>query len=595
MGTTINGHITLTVFPFEDLSLQKELGVFCRSFSVDLVTELSRFRQFHVISLPARVNGPEMSSARFFEDLQTDYFIQGTFRCENEKVRINVQLYNNDSRHMLWGNRFEGYLTSLHEIQDNLLAGVVGELQHQINYDLLSAIRKRQPVEFRAYEHWLRGMEEIKKGSLAHDLVAREHFQKALQIQDDFSLAYAGMSLSYFNEWSCQLWDRWEVSKTGAAEWAQRAIEIDDQNYIAAMVMGKIFLYEGAYDTAEYYFRKSLFLNSNDPDSMIQIALCFLFLGFEKEAIAMYDKVMRLNPLGADKYSHYGVFIYFELGEYEKAATLIKRGPHVKMADADAYYAAVYYYLQQPEKMQLYWNYFLDIYRKLFRKENDFDVNEAIDWIVKIGPYRYKTNMEAFLRHIGNGSFPKASANSSRPGKETQEENYFVKVSGVWKLSYDGSVVQVPELKGLFDIQQMLVEPRRVFHCAELMGSAVKDSGEKLLDDKARKQYQKKITDLQNEIQEAAERSDFVAQEKLQAEYDGLIDHLSKALGLKGKTRETGSTVEKARSAVTWRIRNAIARIEQSHPGLGAHLSNAVKTGTVCSYHPDREMSWVTS
>jgi len=590
-----NAHITLTVFPFEDLSLERELGIFCRSFSVDLVTELSRFRQFQVISLPARANDTGVTTTGWFEDLQTDYFIQGTFRCEQEKVRINVQLYNNESRHMLWGNRFEGKLTSLHEIQDNLLAGVVGELQQQINYDLLSGIRKRQRIEFKAYEHWLHGMEELKKGSLENDLSAREHFQKALQIHNDYSLAYAGMSLSYFNEWSCQLWDRWEVSKTGAAEWAQKAIEIDDQNYIAAMVLGKIFLYEGAYDTAEYYFRKSLFLNSNDPDAMIQIALCFLFLGLEKEAIELYEKVMRLNPLGADKYSHYGVFIYFELGEFEKAASLIKRGPHVKMADADAYYAAVYYYLEQPEKMHLYWNYFLDIYRKLFRKGNDFDVKEAIDWIVKIGPYRYKTRMEAFLRYIGDGSFPTTFDNSSQLAKDNRKENHFVKEAATWKLSYDGSVVQVPELKGFFDIQQMLVEPRRVFHCAELMGSAVNDNGEKLIDDKARKQYQKKIIELQSGIQEAEERSDFVAQEKLQAEYDRLVDHLSKALGLKGKARQTGSTVEKARSAVTWRIRKAIARIEQYHPNLGAHLSNAIKTGTICSYHPEREITWLTS
>ncbi len=594
MGST-NGHITLTVFPFEDLSLQRELGVFCRSFRVDLVTELSRFRQFQVISLPPSSIAGEMTNSSLFENLQTDYFIQGTFRCEHEKVRLNVQLYNNESRHMLWGNRFEGKLTSLHEIQDNLLAGVVGEMQQQINYDLLSAIRKRKRVEFSAYEHWLRGMEEIKKGSLESDLLAREHFQKALQIENDYSLAYAGMSLSYFNEWSCQLWDRWEISKTGAAEWAQKAIEIDDQNYIAAMVLGKIFLYEGAYDTAEYYFRKSLLLNSNDPDTVIQIALCFLLLGLEKEAIELYDKVIRLNPLGADKYSHYGVFIYFELGEFEKAASLIKRGPHVKMADADAYYAAVYYYLGQPEKMQLYWNYFLDIYRKMFRKETNFDVNEAIDWLVRISPYRYKTRMEAFLRHIGNGSFPATFGSPLQLTKDNRKENHFIKESAVWRLSFDGSVVQVPELKGFFDIQQMLSEPRRVFHCAELMGSALNDNGEKLLDDKARKQYQKKIIDLQAEIQEAEERNDSAVQEKLQAEYDALIDHLSKALGLKGKTREAGSTVEKARSAVTWRIRKAIARIEQSHPHLGAHLSNAIKTGTICSYQPDREINWITS
>jgi Tfp pilus assembly protein PilF len=230
-------------------------------------------------------------------------------------------LYNSSTRHMVWGNRLEGNLSGLNEIQDNLLAAVVGVLQQQINNDLLSAMRKRPRVEFRAYEHWLYGMEEVKRGSVESDLLAREHFQKALEIQPDYSLAYTGMSLTYFNEWSCQLWERWDVSRSGAYEWAQKAIELDDQNYIAALVLGKIFAYEDSYDTAEFYFRKSLQLNPNDPDTHMQIALCFLLLGKEEEAVAIYEKALQLIPFNADSYWLYGVFIYFSTGDFEKAAS----------------------------------------------------------------------------------------------------------------------------------------------------------------------------------------------------------------------------------------------------------------------------------
>lgn len=590
-----NDHITLTVFTFEDLSLQKDLGIFCRSFSIDLITELSRFRQFQVISLPVPPTEAASSFARLFDSLETDYFIQGTFRCEKEIVRINVQLYNSNARHMVWGNRLEGNLTNLHEMQDNLLAAVVGVLQHQINHDLLSAVRKRPKVEFSAYEHWLYGMEEVKKGSVENDLVAREHFQKALQIQPDYSLAYAGMSLTYFNEWSCQLWDSWDVSKTGAHEWAQKAIELDDQNYIAAMVLGKIFLYDGAFDTAEYYFRKSLLLNSNDPDTLMQMAVCFIFLSLEKEGMALYEKAMQLNPLNAHRYYPYGAFIYFEQGDYKKAASLILPNQKIKIANADAYYAAIYFYLQQHDKMQMHWNLMLDIYRRLISKGKDFTVNDVINWIEFINPYRRKTNLEGFLRYISNDSFEKKPRQIPVSVKQVEGDHYFLKETGTWKLSYDGPLVQVPELKGFYDIQKMLMKPRQVFHCAELMGSSINDSGEKLIDEKARRQYQEKILDLQNDIQEAEHRCDFVRLEKLQEEYDKLIEYLSSSLGLKGKSREAGGTIEKARSAITWRIRSAIARVEQYHPLLGAHLSNAIKTGTLCSYQPDREINWITA
>ncbi|WP_207514727.1 tetratricopeptide repeat protein [Longitalea luteola] len=590
-----NDHITLTIFPFEDLSLQNDLGVFCRSFSTDLITELSRFRQFRIIKLPAVQIAADPSSAGLLDSVRTDYFIHGTFRCEKELVRINVQLYNSNTRHMVWGNRLEGSLTGLHAIQDDLLAAIVGVLQHQINNDLLTRMRKRPKVEFGAYEHWLYGMEEVKKGSVESDLIAREHFQKALDIQPDYALAYTGMSMTYFNEWSCQLWERWDVSRTGAYEWAQKAIELDDQNHVTAMVMGKIFLYEESYDTAEFYFRKSLMLNLNDPDTHMQIALCFLLLGKEKEALEIYEKALQLLPLHADNYFVVGVFIYFRQGNYEKAASLIKPDQKAKIANAEAYYAAIHYYLQQPERMQYYWNLYLETYRKLISKGKDFPLQEAIDWITKINPYRYKTNLDEFLRYISNGNFQIRREQKTKPAIQPADDNCFLKETAAWKLSYDGTRVQMPELKGFYDIQKMLREPRQLFHCAELMGSSVNDQGEKLIDEKARKEYQKKILDLQIDLQEAEQRSDYVRMEQLQAAYDRLVDHLSKSLGLKGKARETGSTVEKARSALTWRIRNAIARIEQQHPLLGAHLSNAIKTGILCSYQPDREISWTTS
>lgn len=586
------GTIALVVFPFEDLSSEKELGIFCRSFGTDLITGLSRFRQLRVFKF-----SNDISSEGVLETLKTGYYVQGDFRCKNANIHLNVQLYNIETRRLVWGNRFDGKLKDLNEIQDNLLTSVVAVLQQQIDYDLISELKHSPKIAFSAYEHWLYGMEELKKGCVDADLIAREHFEKALEIQPNYALACTGMSLSYFNEWTCQLWDRWEVNKTGAFEWAQRAIELDEQNHIICMVLGRIFLYEGSYDTAEYYFRKSLMLNSNDPETLMPIALYIVYLGLGKEALALFERGLELNPFSADYQLRLGGFIYFELGEYEKAASFIKHKPigNAKIADTDAYCAAIYYHLGQYEQMQSYWKSYLETYRRLIAKGKDFDHQDAIEWILKLNPHRHISHLEEFLIFIGGGRFQKYPVKKASPKDETLTVNYFVKEAGVWKFSFDGSIVQTPEVKGFYDLQKLLTQPGQVFHCAELMGSTLDDSGEKVIDEKARREYQKKVLMLQSEMEEAEMHSDYDSLKTLHQEYDQMIDHLSQSLGLKGRIRETGSTVEKARSAVTWRIRNAIAKIEQHHPFLGAHLSNAIKTGTLCAYKPDREIDWITS
>jgi hypothetical protein len=48
----------------------------------------------------------------------------------------------------------------------------------------------------------------------------------------------------------------------------------------------------------------------------------------------------------------------------------------------------------------------------------------------------------------------------------------------------------------------------------------------------------------------------------------------------------------RARKAVTSRIRDTITRIAKEHPSLGRHLENAIRTGVFCSYRPDRSPEW---
>ncbi len=581
--------ITLWVFPFEDLSQHDDLAVFCRSFSDDLITELSRFSHFCVIRFPSSSFLPE-----FNDHGNSDYFIRGSFRSDRNIVRINVQLYNAITHQLSWGNRLEGKLTELADIQERLLTEVTGVLQQQIKHDLLSKIKKREKVEFRAYEHWLYGIEEIKKGSVENDATAREHFQKALEIAPNYSLAYSGMSLSYFNEWSCQLWDKWDAAKYSACEWAQKAIELDDQNYIAAMVLGKIMLYDEAYETSQYYLRKSLQLNPNDPETVIQIAAYFMLLGLNEEAVELYERTLLLDPLNRDAYAGIGAFVLFEAGDFNKAAELSRHVHNNKWADAEAYYAGVFYYLQDYDKMNFHWNKFLENYRRLISKGKDFTQQEACEWVLEINPHKKKSNLEGFLQFISKGTIEKQKLSNAGEAKEKENENYFLKETAVWKISFDDEAVQIPEVKGFYDIQKLLGNPNQFFHCAELMGTTVSEKGEKLFDAKARQEYEKKILSLQNDMQEAENNCQFERLEKLQNEYDQLLQYLSESLGLNRKVRQTGSTVEKARSAITWRIRNAIAKIEPHLPVLGAYLSNTIKTGTLCCYQPDRNMNWKT-
>jgi hypothetical protein len=79
-------------------------------------------------------------------------------------------------------------------------------------------------------------------------------------------------------------------------------------------------------------------------------------------------------------------------------------------------------------------------------------------------------------------------------------------------------------------------------------------------------------------------------------EHNGLefIEHeLAAAYGLGSTPRRLADPAERARKAGANRIRDAVSRIEANHPALGRHLRTSIRTGTFCSYAPDRTMIWM--
>ena len=83
-----------------------------------------------------------------------------------------------------------------------------------------------------------------------------------------------------------------------------------------------------------------------------------------------------------------------------------------------------------------------------------------------------------------------------------------------------------------------------------------------------------------------------MAADRAREEREALVAQLSAAYGLGGRPRRAGDPAERARSTVTWRIRDAIGRIEREHEELGRHLRAAVRTGTYCRYAPEVVPDW---
>lgn len=190
----------------------------------------------------------------------------------------------------------------------------------------------------------------------------------------------------------------------------------------------------------------------------------------------------------------------------------------------------------------------------------------------------------------------------------TSESNVFRREGSYWTLSYAGRTARVPDAKGLRDIAMLLARPGRELHVADLISAAdpTDPSDEQrraallrgsqaripLLDDQARSAYQARLIDLRDDLEEAEANADLGRAEAARAEMDLIAHELATALGLGRRTRVQADASERARKAVTQRIRNTVKRLETVHPELANHLERAVRTGRFCSYSPENPIQW---
>ena len=113
-----------------------------------------------------------------------------------------------------------------------------------------------------------------------------------------------------------------------------------------------------------------------------------------------------------------------------------------------------------------------------------------------------------------------------------------------------------------------------------------------MLDETAKRAYRARLNELDAEIDDAEADHDPHRADKARLEREALLAELSRAVGLGGRSRRLGAGHERARQAVTARVRDALRRIERHHSDLGRHLQMSISTGFSCQYDPGEPIDW---
>jgi adenylate cyclase len=256
---------SIAVLPFQNMSGDPEQEYFADGIVDDITTALSRFKLVFVIARNSSFayKGKAVDIKQIGRELGVRYVLEGSVRKAAGKVRITGQLIDATTGVHLWADRFEGDLSDIFALQDQMTEGVVSAIaprMFQTEIDL--AVRRSNNLS--AYDLCLRASSHSKswtRGGLAEALRLAS---RALEIDPRCGFAATLAGNCHFGNvrqgWAAD--PKSEIAE--GLRLLRLALSIDGKDYMALSLLGReTALLSGDFDTAREMVDRAVALNPN--------------------------------------------------------------------------------------------------------------------------------------------------------------------------------------------------------------------------------------------------------------------------------------------------------------------------------------------
>jgi adenylate cyclase len=347
--------LSVAVLPFDNMSGIPEQTHIGEGIAENIITDLSRFRDLTVIARNSSFSyqGRATRVQDIRRELNVNYILEGSVQRVGERMRITAQLIEGATGKHLWAERYDRHVDDLFAVMDEVTELIVGTLGTTYGGRLRKAASERAtrsgPKSFRAFDHFLRGMEDLNR--FTKDSVPRsiEHFRNAVSLEPQYAKAHAKIAWGHLSN----LWLGWSsdeaASFKAACDAADAAVRSDDAEAWAYWAVAGCAIYSRQYDRALTDMKRALELNPNDADVLTDMGLFCTWSGQAEEALTFALKAMRINPHYPEYYAAQLGQIYFDARQYDNAIKTIEAVRTLDTPLMRIYLAASYAALGQEE------------------------------------------------------------------------------------------------------------------------------------------------------------------------------------------------------------------------------------------------------
>jgi tetratricopeptide (TPR) repeat protein len=245
-------------------------------------------------------------------ELGVDAVLDGKIQHVGDRLRVTVQLLRVADGASLWAEKFDEKSTDIFAVQDSISDQAARSLTIQLTTTERELIRKHYTENAEAYQAYLQGRYFWNKRNAEGFKKGVEYFQRAIAIDPNYALGYAGLADCYIrlNEYGVPMAQE-SVPRAKAA--VLKALEIDDALAEAHATLAFIkFRHDWDFAGAEQEFRRSLQLDANYSEAHQWHAFYLLAVGRPDEADIEMKRAQELDPLSIGLNANLALYFFFK-------------------------------------------------------------------------------------------------------------------------------------------------------------------------------------------------------------------------------------------------------------------------------------------
>ncbi|MEN8152870.1 MAG: protein kinase [Acidobacteriota bacterium] len=311
---------SIAALPFANISADPEQEYFCDGMTEEIINSLTHLKDLRIVARTSSFafKGKEEDIRNIGKKLNVEHILEGSVRKAGKRLRITAQLIKVSDGYHIWSEKFDRERDDIFAIQDEIALAIVDSLKVKLLGKEKEKLKKRYTEDQEAYHLYLKGTFHLNKHSVDGSKKALECFQKAVEKDHQFALAYVGVANSYGTLGILSFLPPGEFLLK-AKEALNRALEIDDSLSDAHGARAFLaFFFEWNWAESENRFKKALHLNSGDTRARGQFAWFMLAMGRFENAIKEIKKAQELDPL-MPLYYTWAIPIYGYAGKFPES------------------------------------------------------------------------------------------------------------------------------------------------------------------------------------------------------------------------------------------------------------------------------------